>query len=279
MANRCAKHCTRAEPLAAKLLNIRCLDLAFNLLNMKVDICDQLQMWKGDHRFEMGRRAVICHWIERQYMKKYPLALLALAAALALTPAVMADTWDYTIDGSNFSANLILYTSSNGPTQTVDDMAGTFQIAGQSAVTFGETATENAGLSASSSNLTLSSDGEFLFDNLLYPTASGNNILDWGGLLVELSDGYELNIFSGAFGGSDGTYAPGDTYFYFADNGSYHSNNPIPKTDATGEAAMATLTEAPEPRPLLLLGTGLLGLALALHRKAAKRPSRRTLNA
>ena len=118
-------------------------------------------------------------------MKKYSTALLALAATLALAPAAMADTWDYTISGSNFTANLILYTSSSGTTQTVDDMAGTFDITGQSAVTFAETPTENAGPSASANNLTLSSDGEFLFDNLLYPTASGNSILDWGGLLVD----------------------------------------------------------------------------------------------
>ena len=61
-------------------------------------------------------------------MKKYSTALLALAATLALAPAAMADTWDYTISGSNFTANLILYTSSSGTTQTVDDMAGTFDI-------------------------------------------------------------------------------------------------------------------------------------------------------
>lgn len=47
----------------------------------------------------------------------------------------------------------------------------------------------------------------------------------------------------------------------------------LPQTFVGGPAPEPALEPVPEPRSLLLLGTGLLGLALALHRKAAKRPS------
>lgn len=211
-------------------------------------------------------------------MKKLSLAFVAMAAVLAITPAALADTWNYTISGSNFTADLTLVTSSNGAIQSIADVEGTFDIEGNTPVVFGLTPTEAASPTASADNLTLSSDGEFLFDNLLYTTASGNQILDWGGLLIDIN-GYELNIFGGDFGGSDGTYAPGDAYFYFADNGSYHSNNPIPKSDAVEVPATATLTAVPEPGSLFLLGTGLLGLAWILFRKASKPAGSQILNA
>jgi len=225
-------------------------------------------------------------------MKKLTLALLALAANLAIAPCALADTFSYTISGSNFTANLLLQTTSvqsdpgpsgNVPAYLVTSVSGTFTDPSAS-FTFGASPVIPSEAGANADDLT-DAHG-YLFDNLIYPTLPNNEVLDWGGILIEPEAGFYLNIFGGYFGSTDGLTAPGNNYFYFADN-NYYSNNPIPagklgqpipQADANQEAP-GDIAATPEPGSLLLLGTGLLGLVFVVFRKAAKPSSHRALNA
>ena len=203
-------------------------------------------------------------------MKKFSLALFALAVALAISPAAMADTFTYSITGTNFTADLIFLTGpanvANGVAETgaytVTNVSGWFDINGGPSSSMTDAPVVLAATGAKAYNLT--DNGAFLFDNLLYPGASGNGILDWGGVLIQVNSTYQINIFGGLFGGSDGNNAPGNGFYYFADNGGYHYDDPI--YSATGGPALLT----PEPGSLFLLGTGLLGLTLVIFRKAGK---------
>jgi hypothetical protein len=162
-------------------------------------------------------------------------------------------------------------------------VSGTFTDPSAS-FTFGSSPVVAANAGANAYNLT-DADG-YLFDNLIYPTLPGNEILDWGGILIEPESGFYLNIFGGDFGSTDGLTAPRDNYFYFADNNFYSNNQipagklgqQIPQADA-GQAAVGDLAATPEPGSLLLLGTGFLGLAFVVFRRAAKPSSRQDLSA
>jgi hypothetical protein len=210
--------------------------------------------------------------------------------AVAIVPAAHADSYTYKINGENFIADLTFTTgdapvSVPGPDSSVyvtayivTSVAGTFDIVGGPPETFGATPTESANIGANAYNPTTSSDGEFLFDNLLYPEyaqiGTGSGMLDAGGILIELGGSYELNLFSGSFGEG----APSDpNAFYFADNGVYHSNNNPILTESNSPAS-DDLSGAPEPGSLFLFGTGLLCLSFILRRKTVKRPSQPVVN-
>jgi len=180
-------------------------------------------------------------------MKKFSLVLLALAIGLAITPAALADTLSYSFVGSGLDAKL---------TFTYD--AGTGAITGISGTVF------SAGIDITSPTSIISvvpnpnspnptvAYGFIQYDNLLFPNSIP--ILDFSGALLD-ANGVIINLFS-----NNGTYQ-------WLDNVTY--------TNGSNTANPLTVAPTPEPGSLLLLGTGLLGLAIILFRKAKPSASRR----
>ena len=215
-------------------------------------------------------------------MKKFLLALLAMAVALAITPAAMADSFSYTINGSNFTGNVTFTTgdttvnnlpgpSGNVSAYVITSASGNINIVGGPTYNFTDAQVTLPDNGANAYNL--EDNGSFEYDNLLYTGLPGNDVLDWGGVLFSPAPGSELNLFGGGFGSG----APDNGSFYFADNGSYHSNNPV--IDLSNPDGAAVFSPVPEPDSLLLFGTGVIGLGLVVSRKALKPARRQTSNA
>ena len=178
-------------------------------------------------------------------MKKLTLTLFALAAALAITPAALADTlFPYTFVGSGLDTALTFSGTANGDgSYTIANVAGTIFTAGSditSPVIINEAPVFDPNGTASNT-INYGSIG-IDYDNQLFP--SQTPALDFSGVLFDVS-GLYINI-----------YGVGSAYEWL-DTGNY--TNPSNSEQPVGVT--------PEPGSLLLLGTGLAGLAVMLRRK------------
>jgi hypothetical protein len=172
-------------------------------------------------------------------MKKFSVALLALATAIAISPAAKADTFDVTVTGGGVTAAFDLTGTSAG--------GGVFTLTSGSVDVSGAVAPAENGLFSFVAGTGTSPSSQFTYDSWFDPSTT--YVDSANGLLFINGSESEFNWFY-----NDGSYGPAGSW------GLWEEVSGVP-----GYAMEITAT--PEPSSLLFLGTGLLVLAFILFRK------------
>lgn len=166
-------------------------------------------------------------------MKRFGLTLLALATALAISPAARAD--DFTFN----------YSGTAGETGTLD-LQGANEGSGVWLITSGGGIFDDGVDSGTITLIPLPPGtpvgsaitiGDLAYNDLLYPMSQVGQFVDENGLLFQFADGDYLNL-----------------YYYF---GQIDWSDNLGNT-GIGTLALSSVTVTPEPGTLLLMGTGLM---------------------
>jgi hypothetical protein len=151
-------------------------------------------------------------------MKKVFLALLALAAALAISPVAAAQSFNFTEGTDNFSGSLV--TSGAPSNGGYDVTGGSFSIGSDSF-----TIVPNTNFPSSSLFL-----GNGIYDDILFPGGGPANLLNLNGLLFSDGKGEYVEIYqAGSNGDGTGTYTA-TTYGFWEGT----SNNNVQINDRSG---------------------------------------------
>jgi hypothetical protein len=215
-------------------------------------------------------------------MKRFSIALLALATALAITPAAMASTFPASCTGYGPSSTIVSGTDCTGSPWTIDFTTVSFSGPGSPTATL----SFNAGSTYTATSL------DILFEvyetagtdiDLVYTVSgpAGYYSVDSSFLLSNPVGSVDENVCSTP-ASTVGCDSLADTYVildntagYIQKSGVFNTTNGtfyIAKdvTDPGFSEFEDSIESAPEPSSLIMFGTGLLGLAGMLRYKFRK---------